>query len=256
MGIIEILVTVVFTVAIGVGVAITTSATSATTNAEFWVARGCFGLAGAALLAAYFIWLWNGPRDPSWRVLLGALLGILAVPGATEAVLWVNFRQQQSQAQQVGQEAAQLATVIQALRDSQNNLRNQQAANVIVGQILWQYDHLIAGVGAIEKFSGTPDEKDRVASALHTIETLKVLLGSVQVVATRQGSLLIIKTAPNTFRVTFAVPMRIAPAIACHAPPGVTVNELEKTNIGVTLVFTPASIPIEKLPPCEFSAEL
>jgi hypothetical protein len=253
MGLIEILIGVVFTLAVGVGVAMTTSAT---TGAEFWVARGCFGIAGAALLVAYVFWVWSGPRDPSWRVLAGAIVGVLVVAGTTETILWVNFRQQQSDAQKVSQETAQLAPVIQALRDAQDNLRNQEAANAIVGLILQQYDQLIAGVSTFEQFRGAPDEKDRLASAQHTIESLKILLSGVQVVATRMGNGLVIKTAPNTFRVTFPVPTRIPPNITCHALPGVTMTELEKTNIGVTLIFTPMTILINTLPPCEFSAEL
>jgi hypothetical protein len=253
MGIIEILIGVVFTLAVGVGVAVNTSAT---TTAEFWFARSCFGVAAAALLVAYVVWIWSAPRDPALRVLVGVLIGVLAVPGLAETLYWVNFREGLSQVRQIDQEAGQLNAVIQALRDSQGKLQNQQAANAIVLEILRQYDQLMAGVNVFEQFRGTPDDKDRVASALHTINTLKILLGSVQVVAMRQGNLLVIKTAPNTFHVTFAVPMRIPPTITCHAPPGITVNELEKTNIGVTLVFTPVTIPIDKLPPCEFSAEL
>lgn len=250
---IEILIGVVFTLAVGVGVALTTSGTS---SAEFWIARGCFGLASAALLTAYIFWVWSGPRDPSWRVLLGALVGVLAVAGTTETIFWVNFREQKSEARQISQATGQLAAVIQALRDAQASLRNQEAANAIVGQILQQYDRLVGGVTVFEKFSGTPDEKDRLASAIHTINSLKVLLTSVQVVAVRSGNMLVIRTAPNTFRVTFSAPMRIPPNIICRIPPGMTISELEKTNIGVTLIFSPATIPVETLPLCEFSADL
>jgi hypothetical protein len=252
MGPIEILISVVFTLAVGVGVALNTSAT---TPAEFWIARGCFGIAAAALLAAYIVWLWDGARDPALRVLLGALIGILVIPGTVEALNWVNFREGLTQAQKVSQDTGQIETVVQALRDAQNRLQNQQAAQAIVGEILRQHDLLTSAISSFEKFRGTPDEKDRLAAALHTLDTLKVLLGSVQVVATRQGNSLTIRTAPNTFRLTFPVPMRIPPAVTCHAPEGVTVTELEKTNIGVTLAFSPASIPITTLPPCEFSAE-
>jgi hypothetical protein len=76
MGLIEILIGVVFTLAVGVGVAMTTSASA---SAEFWVARGCFGVASVALLVAYFVWIWSAPRDPAWRVLIGTLIGVLAV---------------------------------------------------------------------------------------------------------------------------------------------------------------------------------
>jgi hypothetical protein len=250
---IEILLGVVFTLAVGVGVALTTSGT---TPAEFWIARGLFALAGAALLAAYVVWIATGPRDPSWRVLLGALVGVLAVAGTTESLFWTGFRERLATAQQLGQQTIELQPLITALKEEQAKLRNQEAASAIIGQILLQYDQLVNATQNFEKLTGSADEKDRIAAALHTIETLKVLLRSVQVVATRQGNLLIIRTAPNTFRITFAVPMRAAPAVTCNTPPGVTFNELEKTNIGVTLVFTPAAIPVDTLPPCQFSAEI
>lgn len=58
--------------------------------------------------------------------------------------------------------------------------------------------------------------------------------------------MLIIKTAPNVFRVTFNVPMRIAPKLTFYnLPSGSMANVVELSNVGFTVVFTPADIPIE-----------
>jgi hypothetical protein len=60
------------------------------------------------------------------------------------------------------------------------------------------------------------------------------------------GSILIVKTASNTFKVIFAVPMRIALKIEFRdLPTGVAANIIEETNVGFTVVFTPQSVPVE-----------
>ena len=152
MGPIEILIGVVFILAVSVGVAMNTSAA---TPAEFWIARGCFGVAAVALLTAYIVWICTEPRDPALRVLLGVLVGILVVPGTVETLNWVNFRESLSQVQKVSEEAGQIDTVVQALRDAQNKLQNHQAAEAIVGEILREHDQLVTGIDTFEKFRQT-----------------------------------------------------------------------------------------------------
>ena len=57
---------------------------------------------------------------------------------------------------------------------------------------------------------------------------------TVRLIDTPQGRGLVIKTARNTFRVTFPVPMRVPPEITFRQlPSGVTANVIEKSNIGI-----------------------
>ena len=79
------------------------------------------------------------------------------------------------------------------------------------------------------------------------IENLRLLLGETQTSPGPGGQALIIRTAPNTFRVIFAVPMRIAPDIQFnHLPQGVSATVVEKTNVGFTVIFTPQTIAVDK----------
>ena len=146
----------------------------------------------------------------------------------------------------IKQEANDLGPIIQALKRSQDDVANKEQSLDAVKHILSQYDQLMNGISTFEQMTGTPNVKDRLASAEHILNDLKLSLGAVEV--RQNGGLLIIKTGQNTFRVTFAVPMRIAPAITIPTPPGVTANITEKSNIGFTVQFTPLSIPIEHFP--------
>lgn len=151
----------------------------------------------------------------------------------------------------VAQSEQSLSVLIGALRDSQQQVAGHEQSQEIIRRILAQYDQLQAATSTFEKFTGTPNVKDRLATAEHIIDELKVQLGNIQYrqIVQGQGPALIIKTAPNTFRITFPVPMRIAPDIQFGSlPPGVTANVIEKSNIGFTVVFSPLSIPIDHIP--------
>jgi hypothetical protein len=140
---------------------------------------------------------------------------------------------------------------VEALRQTQDALKGQDAAQQIVGKIIAQYDQLQRGTDAFQQFVNNPigterATMDRLASARQTIENIRSLLGNVRVQAAQIGGGLIIKTAPNTYRITFAVPMRIAPNMTfSRLPAGVTYTEIEKSNVGVTIVFSPPNIEFD-----------
>lgn len=91
MGVVELLLGVIFAICVGIGVSMTPSALTA---GEFWAARVCFVIAAVALCAAYFYWLHEGDRNQYLRIFFGIVVGVLAIVGTTEAIYWVNNREQ------------------------------------------------------------------------------------------------------------------------------------------------------------------
>lgn len=152
----------------------------------------------------------------------------------------------------VRQESQSLSVIIDALKNAQQQLVNQQNAIEIVRRTLAQYDQLQSAINSFEKIRGTKDVNESLAAANHILSELKIELGDIHFRDSPQGQILIIKTAPNTFRVTFAVPMRIPPNLTFQGlPSGTTANVIERSDLGFTVVFVPATIPVNHF---DFSA--
>jgi hypothetical protein len=123
---------------------------------------------------------------------------------------------------------------------------DQQKTNVL-RSIIRQYDQLRSAIAIQSRFAGQENVRDRIISSDQIMENLRSLLGVTQTVPGPGGQALLINTAPNTFRVIFAVPMRISPRLEFHSlPQGITGNVVEKTNVGFTVIFTPQSIAVTK----------
>ena len=141
----------------------------------------------------------------------------------------------------------QIAPMIEALRQSQKALEESAQAKNVVTRVLAQYGQLESGIATHEQFTGKRDEKERLAAAEHIFKELQAVLTNVQSIQTTQGPSLRIKTGSNTFRVTFPVPMRIAPRLSFKdIPAGVTPTVIEHSNLGFTVVFVPPTIRVEQ----------
>jgi hypothetical protein len=90
MGPTEILLGVAFPIVIGVGVALALSDASAT---EFWVARGCFIVAGLEVLGFAFVWLRTVDWSAALRVSLAAAIGFIVIGAIFGSISWVDFRE-------------------------------------------------------------------------------------------------------------------------------------------------------------------
>jgi hypothetical protein len=152
----------------------------------------------------------------------------------------------------------QLAPVVEALRRQQSALQGYEQAAVISRRILDQYDRLLAGISAFEGMSGRASTADRRAAAEHIISEMRATIsGEVQLFGTGADQALIIKTGPNMFRVTFPVPMRVAPTVTfSDLPARVHVTLVELTAIGFTVIFSPTSFQITKFPHFQLDARL
>jgi hypothetical protein len=257
MGPIDILLGVGFPLLIGTSIALITAGSS---SGEFLAGRICFVLAAIDIAVLVVWWIYSN-ESSAWKTILAALLGVIVILGLPQLLKWADAREAASIAERqarIVQGAEQVAPLIGVLRDLQNQLKTQQDAERVSQRILAQYDELRKGIEVFERFTGKTDDRDRVAAAEHIMKELQFAASNtVHIIETPNGRGLVIKTAPNTFRVTFPVPMRIAPNIVFQQlPTGVTPNVIEKSNIGFTVVFTPQTIHIESIPPFTASAEL
>jgi hypothetical protein len=257
MGLIEILFGVAFPVLVGVGL---TLATAGNSPAEFIAGRVSFILSAADIAGLAAWWLYVS-RSSSWKFAGGAVLGTVIVLGLPEVLKWVDSREAAAIAERkarVVADAGQVAPLIEVIRQQQSMLAGQDQAQRIIKRILDQYDQLQKGIDVFERSSGRTNVQDRLAAAEHILKELTAAMsGTVQLTETPDGRALVIKTAPNTFRVTFPVPMRIAPNLTFpRLPAGVTANVVQKSNVGFTVVFAPPTVPVETLPPLIASAEL
>jgi hypothetical protein len=141
----------------------------------------------------------------------------------------------------------QIRTPVETIRRYEAQLSAVQQNTDVLRSIIRQYDQLRSAISIQSRFTGQENTRDRIVSSDQIIENLRLLLGVTQTVPGPGGQALLINTAPNTFRVIFAVPMRIPPRLEFRGfPDGVVPNVVEKTNIGFTVVFTPQSIAVSK----------
>jgi hypothetical protein len=238
----------------GLGLALATVGHTA-----FLVARACFCLAALDLLALTVWWLYT-TETAGWKLVIGVAIGAVAVGVLPDVLRWVDGNEKdviELRQLKIGKEATDIAPLIAAIRQNQTALAESEQTRNLFSRILGQYDNLQNGINVHEQITHARQIDGRLAAAEHIISELKIALGSIHTNHTPQGVGLIIKSAPNTFRVTFPVPMRIPPNVTFqNVPTGSTPNIIEKSTIGLTIVFTPQTIPVETLPPMTASAEL
>jgi hypothetical protein len=108
-----------------------------------------------------------------------------------------------------------------------------------------QYQQLLRAAELFGQMSQSDPSQDKGKIAT---EMLKILNQDVVRTLVRDdlpGKPLIIEVAPNSFRVIFAVPMRIPPTLTfLGLPEGVTASVSDKSEISFTVSFFPPSIPI------------
>jgi hypothetical protein len=130
----------------------------------------------------------------------------------------------------------------------------------ILKLLLAKRDQLMRVTSMFEQLTGREDVAQRLAIDAQIAEELKALIGNLQAVAMPAGEALVVRTYPNTFRILFPVPMRASPEFACPPevlPAGTTYAAIDKSPIAATVIFTPPTIRVERVPPgCFFSAQL
>lgn len=111
-------------------------------------------------------------------------------------------------------------------------------------KVLGQYKAMENAVANFEKYTHTPINERGALSE----EVLKLIATDLVPIQQRNDlprQPLLLKTANNTYKVLFSVPMRRQPNLNfLGLPEGVKPNVLEKTKFGFTVVFSPLAIEV------------
>jgi hypothetical protein len=222
---------------------------------EFWAAKA-FLLAAATDLAAFVIYgLMRVEWQPTPKLIIAALVGLIVFPSTLGSVIWVDYRQDRKRiTTQVEADEPRL----RAIQNYDELLRQRGQHDQALTQIIAKYQQLVRSISLFESLTGRKVREQRLAAAEEIINDLEAALNNIEVRTTLMpGGGLIIRTSPNAFRVIFAVPMRVPPAVQFSAvPQGSTPNVIDKSTTGLTVIFTPPTIAVDHLPPMMASAEL
>jgi hypothetical protein len=117
------------------------------------------------------------------------------------------------------------------------------ARDEALAAVLAQYKGMKHAAKTWERFRASKDHEEKYQLASEVLQILSTNLMPVSVSENLPSKPLILGLGANTFRVLFAVPMRIPPELSFHGlPPGTTATVTEKSKFGFTVVFTPNTI--------------
>lgn len=118
--------------------------------------------------------------------------------------------------------------------------------------VLIQYRRMKHATETWERFRTSKDNEEKYQLASEVLDILGKNLIPVSTPNNLPSNPLILGLGENTFRVLFAVPMRIPPKLKFQAiPAGVNAKIIEKSKFGFTVVFEPNSVPVTQF---EFEA--
>lgn len=119
------------------------------------------------------------------------------------------------------------------------------ARDEVLAAVLSQYKGMKHAAETWERFRASSDHEEKYQLATEVLEILSTNLISVSVHENLPTKPLILSLGANTFRVLFAVPMRIPPELAFEGlPAGTTATVTEKSKFGFTVTFTPTDVPV------------
>lgn len=138
-----------------------------------------------------------------------------------------------------------VSSTIATLNRYENTLAAAGAKDEVLAAVLAQYGVMKAATDKWEQFRGSRNPEERYQLAEEVLNVIKSHLVPVEVRDNHPGRPLILHLDNNTFRVLFAVPMRIPPSLQFQGlPEGVHANVVEKSKFGFTVAFTPNEIPV------------
>lgn len=138
-----------------------------------------------------------------------------------------------------------LAGLLEIVQRSQSVDVNEQMAARARQALLARWKKLKEAMATREQSIGKPDLTERSAAAEHILNEMTALSQSLKILGMKDGSGLIIETAPNTFRITFPVPMARTPTVGfLSVPPGTTAAAIELSTIGATIIYSPMTTPV------------
>lgn len=119
------------------------------------------------------------------------------------------------------------------------------ARDEALAAVLAQYRGMKHASEVWERFRVSKDHEEKYRLASEVLDILSTNLMPVSTPANLPSNPLILGLGVNTFRVLFAVPMRIPPHLEFQAlPAGANAKVIEKSKFGFTVIFEPISVPV------------
>lgn len=115
----------------------------------------------------------------------------------------------------------------------------------VLSAVLTQYKGMKRAADLWVHRKPSADHEEKAQLAAEVLDVLSTNLTAVSTAENLPSKPLILNTGNNTFRVLFAVPMRIPPQLEfSELPSGSTANVTEKSKFGFTVMFSPSAIPV------------
>lgn len=138
---------------------------------------------------------------------------------------------------------ADVATTTATLNRYEQTLAAAGARDEALTAVLSQYKGMKHAAETWERFRASKDHEEKYQLASEVLKILSTNLIPVSVPENLPSKPLILGLGANTFRVLFAVPMRIPPELTFQGlPSGTTATVTEKSRFGFTVVFSPSAV--------------
>ena len=140
-----------------------------------------------------------------------------------------------------------VTATIATLNRYEQTLSAAGARDEVLAAVLAQYKGMKHAADTWERFSASKGHEEKYQIATEVLEILSTNLMPVSAPENLPTKPLILGLGANSFRVLFAVPMRIPPELSFQGlPAGITATVTEKSKFGFTVIFTPNTIPVPK----------
>ena len=134
---------------------------------------------------------------------------------------------------------------IKTLNRYEQTLAAAGARDEALAAVLSQYKGMKRATENWERFRASTDQEEKYQLATEVLEILSTNLVPVSIPENLPDKPLILSLGTNTFRVLFAVPMRIPPEVTFEGlPSGTTATVTEKSKFGFTVIFSPSAVPV------------
>ena len=138
-----------------------------------------------------------------------------------------------------------VTATIATLNRYEQTLAAAGARDEALAAVLSQYKGMKHAAETWERFRASTDHEEKYQLATEVLQILSTNLIPVSVPENLPSKPLILGLGANTFRVLFAVPMRIPPELTFQGlPSGTTATVTEKSKFGFTVVFSPSAVPV------------
>jgi hypothetical protein len=138
-----------------------------------------------------------------------------------------------------------VTATIETLNRYEQTLAAAGARDEALAAVLSQYKGMKRATETWERFRASTDQEEKYQLATEVLEILSTNLVPISVPENLPDKPLILSLGTNTFRVLFAVPMRIPPELTFEGlPSGTTATVTEKSKFGFTVIFSPSAVPV------------